>query len=263
MSERVTERPGTGRLGVVLLDLPHYAAPFAGCCEPGDQAGLGSLPRGFFECPATWPVPTAFAVAPGASAEDTLGANAAVGKGLLEALERLHGHCEVAITDCGFFWAALPALENVSEPPILSSGLELLGLAARVTKRPIGVLTFSAPALEPLLAGHPERDRLRIVGFNDLPQWAAFDCEDYATNGRWSLPELRREFLGRLSQELSGGRLARVGALVIECTLMPQFRHEIRQIMNLAVFDVGSCALAKLGGAAIEARNGRAATTGQ
>lgn len=248
----VTEPKRTGRLGVVLLDLPHYTAPFIGECDPGDESGIGSLPRGFFECPASWPVPTAFAVASGASAENTLGAKPVVGRGLAGALERLHGHCDLAVTDCGFFWAAKPAHDSRSRPPLLSSGLEFIGLAARMTQRPLGVLTFSAASLEPLLVGHPERDRLRVVGFNDLSEWAAFDCEDYATNGRWSRAGLRSQFLDRLSQELHGGSLEAVGALVIECSLMPQFRRDIRELTSLPVFDVRSIALAILGGAAID-----------
>lgn len=246
MSEQSPDRVSAGRLGVVLLDLPHYREKF-GVFEPGDEQGLGSLPRGFFEHPMTWPVPTAFAVAPGATARRTLDAHPAAAEGLLTALGQLRGHCRVVITDCGFFWAARRALSDLPDPPLLSSGLELLELAARMTDRPIGILTFSAPSLEPLLSDHPLRDRLRVVGFSDLSQWAAFDCEDYATNRRWTLAEFRDQMLQRIGEELDGGSLAQVGALVIECSLMPQFGREIRELSGLPVLDSASAALAMLG----------------
>lgn len=245
MPVRSCSGPARARLGIVLLNLPHYQASFAAACDPADERGIGSLPPGFLESPVTWPVPTAFAVAEGARPAETLGARPAAARGLLTALRRLEEHCDLAIADCGFFWAARPA--PCRRAAVLLSGLDLLPLSTRMTRRSIGVLTFSAPALKPLLAGHPERGRLRIVGFNDLPQWAAFDCDDYGTNGRWSLPALRDELLGRVARELHGGDLQGVGALLIECTLMPQFRAAIREVTDLPVLDVTGSALAMPG----------------
>lgn len=247
---RVAERgsPDDQRpvLGIVVLDLPQKTAEF-GRFVPRDRRGLGSLPPGFFESPATWPFPTAYAVAKEAGAQATLRGEEQAVAGVCAAVERLDPVADLIIGDCGFFWAAREAASARAQTPLLLSGLDLLPLAASVTARPVGVLTYSADHLEPMLAGHQLGDRLRILGFSHEPTWHKLSKEGYGSDPTWSATELRDEFAARVEQALSPeGLLDGIGALVVECTVIPQFRPVLRELTNVPIFDVAAEAVGLL-----------------
>lgn len=243
ISDSETDRP---RLGIVLLDLPHQTADF-GLFTPDDTRGIGTLPQGWYECPASWPVPTAFAVASGAGATATVRGEPSAGEGVRAAVEHLSDFSDLIIGDCGFFWAARRHAALPRSVPTLISAVDLLEIAGKVTEREIGVLTFSAPHCEELLSKHPMRDRLRIVGVSDQPNWALLAEEDYAVNPAWSSSALERELTERLSNSRADGTLSDIGALVLECTVMPQFRKALRSVASLPIFDLASTAVALLG----------------
>lgn len=235
----------TATLGVVLLDSDHYVAE-RGRFSPADPQGLGRLPRGFFECPATWPVPTEFAVAKGATAKATLRLEKQTVEGLKTAVGDLAQRCDVVVANCGFFWGAWGAMSCGFPTVLLLSGLDVLDLVAVSTNKPIGVLTYSKEDAVQLLKDHPSFDRLRLVGLSDLPAWTAFGYDDYVTNGKWTVEQLRREFLRRVEQELGGGTLSEVGSIILECTVLPQFIGDLRGLTTLPVFDLASLAKAAL-----------------
>jgi hypothetical protein len=239
------EAPRAPRLGVVLLDCRHYQAPY-GRFEPSDQTGLGTLNAGFYECPATWPVPTSFAVAEGATPSATIEGEDRAVTGLLGALARLAPETDLIVTDCGFFWRARTLPEVVLQGTTLVSSLDLLDLAARLAPGPIGVLTYSERSLKRLLAEHPLLGRLRIVGLSDQPQWSHFASEDFAVRPAWTREGIRDELLGLAAQELAGGRLRDAQVLVLECTCFPQFREDLRRLTSLPILDGATLARSAL-----------------
>jgi hypothetical protein len=230
------------RLGIAMLDGPRYTEDF-GCFEPDVERGLAASQRGFFGCPATWGLPTAYAVARGATARATLDGDADAAAGLAEAVRRLSGVCDLIVSDCGFFWGARSA-ELESRAPLLLSGLDMLPLAATLSDRAIGVLTYSRADAERMLAGHPLSDRLRIVGFSEELSWRPLAPEVCDQPG-WSAEQLDREGLGDdltrvVAAELDGGELRDAGTLVVECTVIPQFRGRLREITTLPILDVAA-----------------------
>jgi hypothetical protein len=236
------------RLGIALLDGPRYTEDF-GCFDPDAERGLGASQLGFFGCPATWNLPTAYAVARGATARATLDGDAAAAAGLAQAIRRLDGVADLIVSDCGFFWGARSA-ELEADTPLLLSGLDLLPLAATLSDRAIGVLTYSKADAERMLAGHPLAERLRIVGFSEEPSWRPLAPEVCDQPG-WNAGQLDRDGLGDdltrvLAAELDGGALRDAGTLVVECTVIPQFRWRLRQITTLPILDVAAEAMAFL-----------------
>lgn len=239
--------PKIPTLGVVLLDCAHYAER-SGRYGPADQRGLGFLPSGFYESPATWPVPTVFLVAEGAEPLPTLRGDGAAIDGLVAAVSSLGSQCDLIVTDCGFLWAARAHAQDRLQGTLLVSGLDLLDLAGIMTSRPIGVLTYSEEHAHQLLSAHLLKDQLEIVGMDTHPIWSGFNAPDFATAmGYAERPAqvheaVRSEFVEVISQELRSGRLRDVGVLLLECTIMPQFRPDLRELTTLPILDAATVA---------------------
>lgn len=238
------ETPRRARVGVVLLDMPHYS-PRAGVFDSSATSGLGPLPAGFFDHPRTWPGATAFAVAEGAAAWPTLQGSAEALDGLLSAVARLAPQCDVVLADCGFFWAARREQPRLPGNVVLS-GLDLLDLALTVSAGEVGIVTYSKPHCEVLIRGHPALDRLRIVGLSDQPSWAYLSRADHGQLDGWSQDTLRKELVSVLQRERQAGMLRDVNALVLECTVLPQYRAAIRSVIDVPIFDARTLALALL-----------------
>ena len=98
-----------------------------------------------------------------------------------------------------------------------------------------------------MLETHPLADRLRIVGLEDQPAWQALGAVDFAAQRGWSVASLRSELLSVLEREVADGLLADVGTLVIECSVIPQFRRDIRDVTRVPILDVAAAAQAVLG----------------
>lgn len=227
-------------LGIVLLDCDHLA-PGPLTFDPTHHRGLGVLPAGFFECPATWPVPTSYVVAPAATPAATLRGEPAALDGLREAIDVLTPRSDLVITNCGFFWAARSSPRRYSGA-VLVSGFDLLDLAGIMTRAPIGILTYSAERAAELLRSHPLVPRLRIVGVDDCPAWSVLTRDDWVTAGGWTQEDLGRELLAVANHELTAGSLRDVGILLLECTAMPQFREQVRRITTVPILDLASVA---------------------
>jgi hypothetical protein len=109
-----------------------------------------------------------------------------------------------------------------------------------MTNQPVGVLTWNAEPLVPLLRDHPGWDRMRLLGFGDLPDWRkAVTFDDYEKPGGWTLDRMEEQFRERLADAFAeGGDLEDVGILVVECTCVPNFRAAIRTVTSVPVLDI-------------------------
>jgi hypothetical protein len=237
----ITKAPA--RLGVVLMDAAHYPRSLGRDVEHCELGGLPSwdtLPQGFMDHPGTWPFPTSFTVADGAGPEATLRGDVEALSALAVAARRLEASCDVITTSCGFFWAGWPLVKEEVRTPCILSALDSLELAAQMSSKPVGVLSYSSEDARRLLQSRPDYDRLRILGFNDLPAWQAIGPYDFFYSTEWSVESLRLEFLHRCAAELDGGVLEGVGSIVFECTAMPPFRSALRELTSVPILDVVS-----------------------
>ena len=235
----------TRTLGVVLCDLDSYAVDDIDCVEVGAPA-ISDNPVGFFENPDSWPgIPVSYAVARGARVEKLVTGDPVAIDAFWRAKERL-AHCSLVITDCGFFYYARQS--GLPTGNTLTSGLDLLPLAASLTSERIGVLTVSAPLANRLLAPDALFPRLTVVGLEDQPGWNGILTDDHAYGNGWDLDTLRAGVEAVLERECApGGRLEGIGALVLECTLLPEFRRTIAHYTSAPILDIASFALSALG----------------
>jgi hypothetical protein len=223
-----------------LLDEPRLSAR-SGSFEPCRREGLGQLPPGFFECPASWSQPTAYAVARGATGLTSPELEADAFDGLIAAIDELAPHCSAIVTDCGLFYRARDTVARPSDTMLVLSGLELIEIAADRTRGPIGLLTHMPGDLDCVLEELRARERLALLTVAGQPAWEALAEPDYATAPKWTTAALREQLAATVQLAVSpGGAWEHVAAIVIECTFMPQFADDIRLIAGRPVYDAST-----------------------
>ncbi|MGJ3191724.1 hypothetical protein [Paenarthrobacter sp. FR1] len=233
------------QLGVILCDLDSYPVDYIECLTP-DAPGISDNPVGFFENPASWQgLPVAYAVARGARVEPLVNGEPEAIEAFWSASEKL-AHCPLVITDCGFFFYAREDMRQTAN--VITSGLDLLPIASVLTSKDIGVLTVSESLASKLLGDHVLSSRLVIAGMEAEPGWSTMLTNDHALGNGWDQALLKEGVAAVAKREFGpGGRLANIGVLVLECTLLPEFRQEIRKYTDVPILDVASFALNALG----------------
>ncbi|UPJ79257.1 hypothetical protein IVB16_31425 [Bradyrhizobium sp. 183] len=238
-----TLKPEGPRLGIVstdfidcrnTIDLPD---PFNGPPPRPDE------PTGFFMHPDFWPVPTAFAIAPGSTGSALIEGKPAAVEAIAKAVDRLAPHCDLIVGNCGYMYYARSAVR--SKTPTLLSALQLIPYALESTIRPVGILTFNKDLTQKMLAGHQDFSRLRIVGVSDLPNWSAISHRDFLA--RFDVEACRREIIEVCLQERETGAFTDIGSIVLECTAMPQYRADIVAAVELPTWDIAAFAKTLLG----------------
>ncbi|MFE4198652.1 hypothetical protein ACFRJ9_22620 [Paenarthrobacter sp. NPDC056912] len=233
------------QLGVILCDLDSYPVDYVECLTP-DAPGISNNPVGFFENPASWQgLPVAYAVARGARVEPLVNGEPEAVEAFWAASEKL-AHCPLVITDCGFFFYARKDMRQTAN--VITSGLDLLPIASILTNRDIGILTVSEELATKLLGDHVLSSRIVIAGMEGEPGWSTMLTNDHALGNGWDQALLKEGVAAVAKREFGpGGRFADVGVLVLECTLLPEFRQEIRKYTDAPILDVASFALNALG----------------
>lgn len=233
------------QLGVILCDLDSYPVDYIECLTP-DAPGISNNPVGFFENPTSWQgLPVAYAVARGARVEPLVAGEPEAIDAFWAASEKL-AHCPLVITDCGFFFYARKDTRRTAN--VITSGLDLLPIASVLSNKAIGVLTVSETLAAKLLADHALSPQIVIAGMESEPGWATMLTNDHALGNGWDQEMLKEGVASVVKREFGpGGRLENIGVLVLECTLLPEFRQEIRKYTSVPILDIASFALNALG----------------
>ena len=233
-------------VGVILLEADHAVEtldledPFAWEAPPG-------LTKGFFGHPQAWPVPTLFAVARGATAAASAAAEPEALQGVADAVARLDGRCDVIVGGCGFFAWAWPVIETPPATPTVLSGLDLLDVALRASSHDVAVLSFSDAPAKRFVETRADASRVRVVGISPAGDWPLIGRPDWAVNPEWTIEGVEAGLREVLDAEARpGGALDRTGGVVIECTVLPQFRSVIREYTPAPIYEAGAFALSLL-----------------
>jgi Asp/Glu/hydantoin racemase len=212
----------TGPIGVICLDTSYDKIP------------------GHIRNASTFGFPVIYQVVAGATPERVVShPDPALLQPFLGAAAKLEAAGAAAITSaCGFLALFQAELAAAVAIPVYASSLLQVPMVARMLPagREVGVLTADAASLSRAhLAGvGADQVTVRIAGMAGQPEF------------REVILEGRRDRLdpGRMSREVTGvaQRLLRdhpaVGALVLECTDLASFAHDIQAGTGLPVFDI-------------------------
>ena len=222
------------RLGIILLDVDGYSGVELSA-SPTDPAGLGVLPAGFLEHPGSWGCETVFRVAEGCTPDDSSAANDNAVQGLNKAAQALDGRVDLITTDCAYTSYAFGAFHDV-ETPVIPSSLEMLDFA-QALRGDVAILSSSGRTLLGVM-GEPPKDA-RIIDLAGKPEWDRFQVftPDMPAINQQALAQ---QMLERLQEDFDENGVP--GALILECTGLPQFRTAIRNVYSGPVIDVSSLA---------------------
>lgn len=143
--------------------------------------------------------------------------------------------CRAITTSCGFAILFQRHLCEAVEVPVFSSSLLLAPMVSRMLKpsRRLGIITADAASLtERHLAAAGIASPVAVIGMEGCPEFAATAWDD-----RPSLDFARaEEETADVAQRLVSGH-PDVGALLLECSLLPPYAAAIQARTGLPVFD--------------------------
>ncbi|MCR8547485.1 aspartate/glutamate racemase family protein [Salipiger sp. P9] len=185
----------------------------------------------------TWPFPVQYKVVHGAT-PDKMGAfdeHDVLEPFRLAAMELIEGGCTAITTTCGFLGYYQKDLAKALPVPVATSALLQVPIVERIIQpdRTVGVLTYSAEKLTgPYLeaCGAPA----------DSPVFGMDPGSEFCRSIREGDPSVPYEVWEREVVETARAFAQAqpdLGAIVLECTNLTPFSHQISQATGLPVFD--------------------------
>ena len=207
-------------VGILLLDVRQ---PFV----PGDVGNATS-----------YDYPVLYRTVPGAATSRVFAGDPDLNEAVVEAARELEAQGVKGISsDCGFFVNFQDLVSEAVEVPVFLSSLLQLPLISSFLgrERSIGVLTASATALGNrvlALSGiEPERE-LVIRGMQNNPHWRAAIIDPAEVI---DTEIIEREVVAEArAMQASSPRL---GAILLECSLMPPYARAVHEATGLPVYD--------------------------
>lgn len=141
--------------------------------------------------------------------------------------------------DCGLFGPFQADIVNELTIPFLGSSLDLIPLFSRFlpSDKKIGIITGDTRILkdEHLRACGKDLSQLMIIGLENCPEFKAVVLE----RGMMLDVENMRQGVLAASRNLLNNR-RNLGAVILECTNLISFRHDIQKILGVPVYDLVS-----------------------
>ncbi len=207
-------------IGILLLDT---SVPFV----PGDVANA-----------TTYDFPVRFKKVDGFTVAKAIDLDASIYKELKEAACELVGQGVRAITgDCGFMALHQRKLADELEVPVFLSSLLQIPFILSVLggRRQIGILTANGPCLENHLLdelGLANPARLVVEGLEHYPEFYRFAI---AECGELDTVAVENEMIGAARKITTNN--PEIGALLLECSLLPPYSAALQEAVSLPVFD--------------------------
>ena len=205
--------------GILLLD---YRGPFV----PGDVGNA-----------STYSYPVLFRTVPGATSRRVFDGDEALADAVVEAACELEAHGVQGISsDCGFFLAYQQRVAAAVRIPVyLSSLLQLPFMAATIDpSRLIGVIAANGKSLTPALLAQAGVDPARVIprGLETEPVFGGS-----VTGGARSLDtDAVCAEVVHVARQLQHNH-PRLGAILIECSMLPPYSKAVQDATGLPVFD--------------------------
>lgn len=205
-------------IGILMLE---YRAPFI----PGDVGNA-----------STYDYPVLFKVVPGLTLDEAVGADRKQEELVVEAARELErfGVRGVA-SDCGFLIKYQDAVRNALEVPVFLSSLLQVPLVAASISGPVGVVVASSAGVSEQsleLAGVHRGIEVIVRGMEDQPHFTESILEQ---GGVLDSDLLERETVA-VTRDMVRER-PDMGAIVLECSLLPPYSRAVQEATGLPVFD--------------------------
>ena len=205
-------------IGILMLE---YRAPFI----PGDVGNA-----------STYDYPVLFKVVPGLTLDEaTAGDNKQEQLVVEAALELERFGVRGVASDCGFLIKYQEAVKNALGVPVLLSSLLQVPLVAASVKGPVGVVVASTAGVTKRsleLAGVKPDTRVIVRGMEDQPHFTESILEQ---GGVLDSDLIERETVAVTRSMIN--EHPDLGAIVLECSLLPPYSRAVQEATGLPVFD--------------------------
>lgn len=205
-------------IGILMLE---YRAPFI----PGDVGNA-----------STYDYPVLFRTVPGLSLDRALRGDPDQAQRVIEAAAELQRFGVRGVSsDCGFLIAYQDAVRTALEVPVFLSSLLQVPLVAASVTGPVGVVVASAAGINERLlelAGVRDASRIVVCGMEGEPHFAESIMEQ---GGILDSDRLERETVDAVQRMVAAH--PGMGAIVLECSLLPPYARAVQEATGLPVFD--------------------------
>ena len=194
---------------------------------PGDTANA-----------STYDYPVVFRTVPGAWSTRVLSGDPELEDVVVQTARELEAMGVRGISsDCGFFMNYQDAVRKAVKIPVFMSSLMQLPMIDSILgkDRSIGCVTANSVKLGNRileLTGVPAGRQIRVKGLQDMPEWK----KTVGEQGPYLDSEKIEAEVVKLAKELQAED-PKLGAIVLECSLLPVYAKAVQEATGLPVFD--------------------------
>lgn len=205
-------------IGILMLE---YRAPFI----PGDVGNA-----------STYEYPVLFRTVAGLSLDRALAGDPEQEARVIEAAEELQRFGVRGVgSDCGFLIAYQEAVRKKLDVPVFLSSLLQVPLVMASVEGPVGVVVASSTGINGKvldLAGIADHDRVIVCGMENQPHFIESILEQ---GGTLDSDRIEAETIAATKQMQA--EHPDMGAIVLECSLLPPYSGAVQEATGLPVFD--------------------------
>ncbi|HSH44143.1 MAG TPA: aspartate/glutamate racemase family protein [Arenicellales bacterium] len=205
-------------IGILMLE---YRAPFI----PGDVGNASS-----------YDYPVLFKTVAGLSLDKALSGDPDQEEQVIDAARELQRFGVRGVSsDCGFLIAYQDAVRKALDVPVFLSSLLQVPLVAASVDGPIGVVVASSGGVNERvleLAGVRDPSRIVVCGMENQPHFTESILEQ---GGTLDSDRIERETVDSVQRMVAAN--PGMGAIVLECSLLPPYSRAVQEATGLPVFD--------------------------
>lgn len=205
-------------IGILMLE---YRAPFV----PGDVGNA-----------STYGYPVLFKTVAGLSLDKALAGDPDQEEQVIDAARELQRFGVRGISsDCGFLIAYQDAVRKALDVPVFLSSLLQVPLVAASVDGPIGVVVASSGGVNERvleLAGVRDPSRIVVCGMEGQPHFTESILEQ---GGTLDSDRIEQETVDAVQHMVAANPA--MGAIVLECSLLPPYSRAVQDATGLPVFD--------------------------
>ncbi|MEP2717834.1 aspartate/glutamate racemase family protein [Pseudophaeobacter sp.] len=199
-------------------------------------------PPGHIKNPSSLPFTLIYEMLDGITVPELLGnPTGEMKQRLIQAAQALEAKGAKAITgSCGFLAIFQQEIAAAVSVPVFVSSLIQVPLAYQMTGRPVGVITASANSLTPAHMSGVGASATPIVvqGLDDTEEFASVILRNERPG--MDLAKVEAELLAIAADMLR--RHPEIGSVVLECTDLPPYAHQLQAKLRLPVYDLTTLA---------------------